>query len=47
MEFHTNLSRRPTALVHSSVNPPIHRAIVKFTFQHDSARLLTIANLKI
>ena len=46
MVFNTNLFRRPTQLVHSSVNPHTHWAIVKFTSQHDRATLLTVANLK-
>ena len=46
MEFNTNLFRRPTELVHLSVNPHTHWAIVKFTFQHDRATLLTVANLR-
>ena len=47
MEFNTNLFRRPTDLVHLSVNLPTHWAIVKFTSQHDRVTLLIVANLKI
>ena len=43
MEFNTNLFRRPTELVHSSVNPHTHWAIVKFTSTHDCTTLLTVA----
>ena len=46
MVFNTNLFRRPTQLVHSSVNPHTHWVIVKFTSQRDQATLLTVANLK-
>ena len=46
MVFNTNLFRRPTELVHSSVNPHTHWAIVKFTSQRDQATLLTVAYLK-
>ena len=46
MVFNKNLFRRPTELVHSSVNPHTHWAIVKFTSQHDRATLLTVAYLK-
>ena len=46
MEFNTNLFRRPTELIYSSVNPHTHWVMVKFTSQHDRATLLTVANLK-
>ena len=42
MEFNTNLFCRPAELVHSSVNPHTHWAIVKFTSQCDRATLLTV-----
>ena len=46
MVFNKNLFRRPTELVHSSVNSHTDWAIVKFTSQHDRATLLTVAYLK-
>ena len=46
MVFNKNLFRRPTELAHSSVNSHTDWAIVKFTWQHDRATLLTVAYLK-
>ena len=45
MEFNTNLVRRSTELVHSSLNPHTHwgRAIVKFKSELDRATPLTVA----
>ena len=42
MDFITFLFCTPAELVHSSVNPHAHWAIVKFTSQCDRATLLTV-----
>ena len=45
MEFNTNPFNRPTELVHSSVDPHTHWAVVKFTSQRDRVTMLMVDSM--